>query len=84
MRYPFFLGFWKKSIPYVDETFADDDYDEPHLKRKREILIKHPEIKKLYGFSTKTKYMFWIIHFGHIHLYAMDRKVVQFCVICLF
>lgn len=54
-RYPLFLGFWKKSVPYVDDLFAEDDLDEPHIKRKITILEKHPEIEKLYGYEPKTR-----------------------------
>ncbi|TBU00942.1 fatty acid desaturase, partial [Hamiltosporidium tvaerminnensis] len=55
-----FKGFWKKSIPYKDRTFAYDTYDEPHIKRKRIILKKYPQISNLYGYSKKTKYIILI------------------------
>ncbi|CDS04226.1 hypothetical protein LRAMOSA07167 [Lichtheimia ramosa] len=56
-RYPLYLGNWKRSIPYVDDDFARDDMDEPHLKRKHTILRKHPEVEKLYGTDIRTLYV---------------------------
>lgn len=56
-RHPLYLGDWTRSIPYVDDTMAIDDMDEPHLKRKNAILAAHPEIKELYGVEHKTIYI---------------------------
>ncbi|KAI9313816.1 fatty acid desaturase-domain-containing protein [Dichotomocladium elegans] len=56
-RFPLYLGKWKRSIPYIDEDFARDDMDEPHLKRKQTILRQHPEIEKLYGTDIRTLYV---------------------------
>ncbi|EPZ31628.1 aldolase [Rozella allomycis CSF55] len=56
-RSPLFLGLWKRSVPYHDESFAVDHLDEPHIKRKRAILESHPEIKELYGPESKSKYI---------------------------
>ena len=48
-RHPLYLGTWKRSIPGIDDDFAKDDMDEPHLKRKFAILNSHPEVEKLYS-----------------------------------
>lgn len=56
-RHPLYVGTWKRSIPYVDEDFARDDMDEPHLKRKHTILREHPEVEKLYGTDIRTLYV---------------------------
>lgn len=53
-RHPLYLGDWKRSIPYVDDYFTQDTYDEPHIKRKNTILSHHPEIKNLYGVDKST------------------------------
>ena len=43
------LGKWKRSIPYVNKNFAQDNRDDPHIKRKLNILKVHPEIQNLEG-----------------------------------
>lgn len=48
-RGPLVLGKWKRSIPYVDKEFARDDRDDPHIKRKLNILKAHPEVQDLEG-----------------------------------
>lgn len=74
-RHPLYLGDWERSVPYVDEDFAVDDLDEPHIKRKHAILEKHPEITKLYGDEPSTKWislgcvgvqMFFAFMFGRV------------------
>ncbi|KAJ2891532.1 sphingolipid delta-4 desaturase, partial [Coemansia aciculifera] len=54
MRFPSYLGFWKRSLPGLDEHPRFDMYDEPHKKRKQQILNDHPEIEELYGYDTNT------------------------------
>ncbi|KAJ2394530.1 sphingolipid delta-4 desaturase, partial [Coemansia sp. RSA 2603] len=54
MRFPEYLGFWKRSVPGLDEQPRFDLYDEPHWKRKQQILNDHPEIADLYGYDTNT------------------------------
>ncbi|KAJ2322827.1 sphingolipid delta-4 desaturase, partial [Coemansia sp. RSA 2702] len=34
--------------------FVHDDFEEPHLKRKKAILAKHPEVRDLYGNEPLT------------------------------
>ena len=53
-RFPQYLGTWKRSIPGIHNDIAQDDLDEPHVKRRLNILEKHPEIKELYGVETKS------------------------------
>ncbi|KAG9306756.1 hypothetical protein G9A89_005656 [Geosiphon pyriformis] len=53
-RHPFYIGDWKKAIAFIDDDFAMDDLDEPHLKRGITIFKQHPEIEKLYGYEPKT------------------------------
>ena len=43
------------SLPGVDFTWMDNE--EPHRRRRAEILAKHPEIKLLYGPEWRTKYL---------------------------
>jgi sphingolipid 4-desaturase/C4-monooxygenase len=53
-RHPYYIGDWKKSIAYIEEDFANDDLDEPHMKRRITILNHYPEIEQLYGYDIKT------------------------------
>lgn len=57
IRFPVFLGNWLRSIPYKDDQVALDNLDEPHIKRKRTILNKYPEITELYGPDYSTKFI---------------------------
>ena len=45
------IGNWKRSIPYVHKNFAQDNRDDPHIKRKLNILKDHPEIQNLEGYE---------------------------------
>jgi sphingolipid 4-desaturase/C4-monooxygenase len=38
-----------------NEFYWDDDR-EPHVKRRKEILAAHPEVKKLFGVNPRLKY----------------------------
>lgn len=74
-RHPLYVGSWKRSIPGRDDDFARDDMDEPHLKRKHALLLKHADqIKDLYGTDFNTFHMATLInvvqlglayYFGH-------------------
>jgi sphingolipid 4-desaturase/C4-monooxygenase len=46
------LGNWQRSIPYVHKSFAQDTRDDPHIKRKLNILKAHPEIQHLEGYDV--------------------------------
>lgn len=46
------LGTWKRSIPYVQKDFTRDNRDDPHIKRKLNILKEHPEIQYLEGYDV--------------------------------
>lgn len=86
-RQPFYKGFWKKSIPYIDVDFAIDDHDEPHVKRKRDILKKYPQISNLYGPSSKTKYIVFfimIIHFMSLYLVTQVKSTLLFITMAYF
>lgn len=85
-RHPLYLGEWKRSIPYVDEDFARDDMDEPHLKRKHTILRKHPEIEKLYGTDIRTLYVTLginVVQLGIAYTFGKVWTSVPWYVFCL-
>ncbi|CAG8544978.1 24718_t:CDS:2 [Gigaspora rosea] len=53
-RHPLYIGKWRKSVVYLTKDFANDNLDEPHLKRKKTILSQYPEIENLYGHDIIT------------------------------
>lgn len=67
-RHPLYVGSWKRSIPGRDQDFARDDMDEPHLKRKHALLLKHPQIEKLYGTDINTFYIATLINIVQLGL----------------
>ncbi|KAI8099576.1 fatty acid desaturase-domain-containing protein [Halteromyces radiatus] len=67
-RAPLYLGGWKRSIPGRDSDFAQDDMDEPHLKRKHTILRAHPQVEKLYGTDIRTFYVTVVINIVQLGL----------------
>ncbi|KAJ3365775.1 Sphingolipid delta(4)-desaturase DES1 [Allomyces javanicus] len=57
VRHPTYLGEWETSVPNKHWDIAQDDMDEPHMKRRLAITAKHPEVKELYGIDTNTKWV---------------------------
>lgn len=55
-RHPLYLGTWDEPLE-AQMQIKHDALDEPHMKRKLAILKKHPEIKELYGYEWKTKWL---------------------------
>ncbi|KAJ2597915.1 sphingolipid delta-4 desaturase [Coemansia sp. RSA 1722] len=53
-RHPLYLGNWKRSSKEDVQHFVHDDFDEPHRKRQKAILAKHPEVRDLYGNEPLT------------------------------
>ncbi|KAJ2886121.1 sphingolipid delta-4 desaturase [Coemansia aciculifera] len=53
-RHPLYLGKWKRPTKPDLEEFIHDDFDEPHRKRQKAILAKHPEVRQLYGNEPLT------------------------------
>ncbi|CAG8487974.1 2882_t:CDS:2 [Dentiscutata heterogama] len=53
-RHPLYIGKWRKSVVCLTKDFANDNLDEPHLKRRTTILSQYPEIERLYGYDFST------------------------------
>ncbi|CAG8666182.1 2817_t:CDS:2 [Dentiscutata erythropus] len=53
-RHPLYIGKWRKSVVCLTKEFANDNLDEPHLKRRTTILSQYPEIERLYGYDFST------------------------------
>lgn len=61
------------------EPFARSDRDEPHLRRRMEILAKYPGLKKLYGYDITTVYVTIAIvaaQFGIAYFLQTNRDTV--------
>ena len=50
---------------YNDEIWSEEP--EPHMARRREILKAHPEVKKLIGHCSWTKYIVLCLVSAHIY-----------------
>lgn len=48
-RHPLYTGAWDRSLAWRDDSFAREEHDDPHPKRRQAILDKHPEIQQLCG-----------------------------------
>lgn len=57
------LGDWERSVAWRNKDFAYDALQHPHIKRRKNILRKHPLIRRLYGYDLMTV---WVILFGVI------------------
>ncbi|KAJ2548130.1 sphingolipid delta-4 desaturase [Coemansia sp. RSA 1933] len=53
-RHPLYLGTWKQQPKPDVKGFIHDNLEEPHRKRQKAILAKHPEIRQLYGNEPLT------------------------------
>eukprot|EP00932_Pfiesteria_piscicida_P009377 SRR837773.20098.p2 GENE.SRR837773.20098~~SRR837773.20098.p2 ORF type:complete len:125 (-),score=27.73 SRR837773.20098:88-408(-) len=51
------MGSTSRPAALAERDFIFSKDEEPHAKRRGEILKAHPEIKDLMGFEWKTKYM---------------------------
>ncbi|KAI8379868.1 fatty acid desaturase-domain-containing protein [Choanephora cucurbitarum] len=62
-RHPLYVGSWKRSIPNRDDDFAQDDMDEPHLKRKHAMSLKYKDrIQNLYGSDIRSLWIATVIN----------------------
>lgn len=46
-------------------NFKYSDYDEPHYRRRLEILQKHPEVRKLFGYDTRSSIIILVVVVVH-------------------
>jgi sphingolipid delta-4 desaturase len=71
---------------HVTKTDFEWSYDdEPHKTRRVEILKKYPEIKKLFGYDEKFKYVCAGLVFTQIaSLYYLQDKSWQFLLIAAY
>ncbi|KAJ2611568.1 sphingolipid delta-4 desaturase [Coemansia sp. RSA 1804] len=53
-RHPLYLGTWKQHPKPDTRDFVHDNLEEPHRKRQKAILAKHPEVRQLYGNEPLT------------------------------
>jgi sphingolipid delta-4 desaturase len=58
---PLHLGEWERSLAWRDTDFARDWQTQPHTRRRKTILERHPLIRRLYSHDPMVA---WIIVFG--------------------
>ncbi|KAG0440373.1 putative sphingolipid delta(4)-desaturase/C4-monooxygenase [Dictyocoela muelleri] len=78
-----FLGEWRNNPNY----FAIDRHDQPHFKRKKQIMTENPQIQNLYGYSTATKYWAFSIAFLTIvgcFVASKIENIIIFFIFCYF
>jgi sphingolipid delta-4 desaturase len=61
--------------------------DEPHTTRRKEILAKYPQVKELYGYDPKTKYIvsFWVLLQVTMSYYLQNSSwwTIVLCAYCI-
>jgi sphingolipid delta-4 desaturase len=74
-----------KGFPPKADDFLWSATDEPHTTRRRLILQKYPEITKLMGHCTRTKYAVFLMVSAQFMLayYLKDKMwTMQYWVLC--
>ncbi|KAJ1937964.1 sphingolipid delta-4 desaturase, partial [Linderina pennispora] len=71
-RHPLYNGNWRRSTKPDVREFARDDFDEPHRKRQKAILAKHPEVRSLYGNEPLTA----VIGFGAVSIQLLAAYMI--------